>query len=222
MSTDGPGLFADDTAHDVRAEFGELFSEYGDAERATSVLISRWAEFLASADQADVFWLALAATQTRFGCLCDDVRDRAVEIIDAGFHLRRWDGLPSQRKRADILRRLRAQLLGPQPPAKVPSRKRRREPPRIDLASPDGGRLARAIQMGSLRGHPVCTIVLVFAGRTGVSAFQVQCALAEVTMTWRSDSELEVSYPKHAFVQHRHQEVSVGCVATRLTYDRRS
>lgn len=67
MSADGPGLFADDTAHDVRADFTDLLSESRDADRATNELIARWAEFLSAAHQGDVFWLALAATQGASG-----------------------------------------------------------------------------------------------------------------------------------------------------------
>lgn len=142
-------------------------------------------------------------------------------MIDEGSDLRRWEGLPEYRERAAVLRRLRVQLLGPQRPAKLPARKRRREPPTFDLESPDGSRLARAFQFGSARGHTISTSVFVFCGAEGVSAIQVECPLNQVAMTWRGNSELEISYPVDARVLHRHREVSNGSVTTLMTYERR-
>ena len=57
-------------------------------------------------DEACVFWLALAATQSKLGRLIDLVRDRAIEIIDSGADLRRWENKPEPKSTSgsEILR----------------------------------------------------------------------------------------------------------------------
>jgi hypothetical protein len=73
-----------------------------------------------------VFWLALAATQWKLGRLVDSVRNRAIEMIDSGSDLRRWEDNPPStiEQRQKHLAKLRVQLLAPQP-------KRRKLKPRV-------------------------------------------------------------------------------------------
>lgn len=63
-----------------------------------------------------VFWLALAAAQQETGRLTPDVRETALEILDRGGDVARWEaeapGLAKQRKL--VLDRLREKLAGPQ------------------------------------------------------------------------------------------------------------
>jgi hypothetical protein len=65
--------------------------------------------------------MALAATQMETGRLLPDVRDRALQIIDAGGDVDTWYELGDEslaRQRARVLERLAAKLRGPQPKPK--------------------------------------------------------------------------------------------------------
>ena len=116
MGAWGTAIFSDDTAADVRDAFTDFVAKGLSPTEATSRLLRESADLLADEDDAVVFWLALAATQWKLGRLLDDVRDRAVAIIDSGDDLRRWEDSSrsaiNQRKKH--LAKLREQVLSPQ------------------------------------------------------------------------------------------------------------
>ncbi len=121
MGTWGTAIFSDDTADDVRWEFTELVASGLTAEDATKRLTAESADILEDDDdEALVFWLALAATQWKLGRLLDSVRQRALEIIDSGIELSRWQesGKSEINQRKKHLAKLREQLLSPQPKAR--------------------------------------------------------------------------------------------------------
>lgn len=126
MSAWGVGIFQDDTACDLRDEFVELLTEGQTAEAATAELERRYDPASDAHDVEPVFWIALAATQHRWGRLVPMARDRAIEIIDSGRDLDRFIDEGKQRAdRARTLARLKADLLGPaRPPRSIkPSKK---------------------------------------------------------------------------------------------------
>ena len=91
------------------------------AEDATQRLLESFDEYLEDAETEKLLWMALAAAQMETGRLLPDVRDRALQIIDAGGDVDRWreDGDESlARRRARVLERLAAKLRGPQPKPK--------------------------------------------------------------------------------------------------------
>jgi hypothetical protein len=94
-----------------------ISSERAIRQEATDILLKRWASETDSGEWC-VFWLALAATQWRCGRLEGRVKDRALEIIDAGADLTRWEDEPLKRKRKIVLQKLRVQLLSPPPTPK--------------------------------------------------------------------------------------------------------
>ncbi len=119
MGTWGPGIFSDDFACDVRNDFRELIGEGLDSAAATVQLEEQYKDVIGDPedDERDVFWIALAATQTQCGRLQERVRTKALVVIDSGADLRRWmeeedRSLLRRRKRA--LEKLRVRLLGPQ------------------------------------------------------------------------------------------------------------
>ncbi|HYE21924.1 MAG TPA: DUF4259 domain-containing protein [Tepidisphaeraceae bacterium] len=120
MGTWGTSIFSDDTAADVRDAFTDLVAEGLNSPDATARLIRESAEILGDEDDAVVFWLALAATQWKLGRLLDEVRDRAVSIVDAGDDLRRWEDSSRSEvnQRTKHLAKLREQLVSPQPKPK--------------------------------------------------------------------------------------------------------
>ena len=117
MGAWGTAIFSDDTAADVRDAFTDFVAEGLSASEATKRLVRESAEILAEDDDATVFWLALAAAQWKLGRLLEDVRDRAIAIIDGDDDLRRWeDNSRSEvNQRKKHLAKLREQLLSPQP-----------------------------------------------------------------------------------------------------------
>jgi hypothetical protein len=104
----------------VREDYRELLGEGYEGEEATRLLLEDHAEVLDDPDDAPDLWLALAATQWKVGRLEDEVRRRAIELIDSGADLRRWcdlEGSPADLKRRETaLAKLREQLEGPARP----------------------------------------------------------------------------------------------------------
>lgn len=119
MGAWGPGIFSDDTASDIRQEYRELLEDQVPDEEAMRRVIEDYRDL--GEDENHVLWLALAATQSVLGRLDDDVRSRALAVIDNGIGLRHWEqaGPKELAKREAALVKLRAQLTGPQPPRKT-------------------------------------------------------------------------------------------------------
>lgn len=119
MSASGPPLFDDDLACDVRDTYQRMLQDRFSDDEATRRSIEQWAGL--SPDEEPVFWLALASTQSSCGRLDDLVRSRALEVIDSGIDLARWEeiGPEPAAERASLLAQLRGQLTGPQPARKT-------------------------------------------------------------------------------------------------------
>lgn len=121
MGTWGTAIFSDDTAADIRDEFKRLLGDGHSGEKATQILLSNWADQIEDPDEGPVFWLALAATQWRYGRLQQEVKDRVLEIIGSGADLNRWNDSRDLQKRQKVLEALRVRLLSAPPAArKVP------------------------------------------------------------------------------------------------------
>jgi hypothetical protein len=119
MGAWGPAIFSDDTACDVRDDYRELVGEGHEGPKATEILLNNWKTSLEDPDDGPVFWLALAETQWKCGRLEEKVKKRAIEIIEDGSDLRKWEDEPkSLEKRRQVLLKLREQLNSPQPPPK--------------------------------------------------------------------------------------------------------
>ena len=119
MSTDGPGIFDDDLAWDVREGYRRLLQDRVPDDEATRRTIDAWVDL--GPDEQPVLWLALSAAQTRLGRLDPEVRDRALAVLHSGEDLARWErhGPELAAARAAALAELRAQLTGPQPPRRA-------------------------------------------------------------------------------------------------------
>jgi hypothetical protein len=122
MGTWGTAIFSDDTASDVRDQFRELIGEGLSPEQATEKLLREFAWSLDDPDDGPPFWLGLAISQWKCGRLLEQVKTRALDIIDTDADLKRWSTADGRRRRA-VLEKTRAQLLSPLPP---PARIRKR------------------------------------------------------------------------------------------------
>lgn len=120
MSTDGPGIFESDTAHDVRSSFRRLLRDGRTSLEATHEILREWQSEQDTENGTEV-WLALAAAQRELGQLLPEVRDRAIQIIESGADLGRWHLTPGAlAERALVLTALSKKLRAPQPVAKIP------------------------------------------------------------------------------------------------------
>jgi hypothetical protein len=124
VGADGPGLFSDDTACDVRSSYRELVGDGLSGPEATDHLTREWAGLLDDPDEGPVFWLALASTQWKAGRLEPRVLAKALDVIDGGSDLLRWQhDQKLLAKRTKVLGELREQLESPQPAQKrIPKR----------------------------------------------------------------------------------------------------
>ncbi len=115
MGTWGPGIFENDTACDVRAEFRDWIGDGLTPLKAVNKMKRSYIPSFIESDEHD-FWLGLAATQVQCGRLVPLVRDEALKIIDSGADQAIWDEHEPKlaRDRAKALAQLRKQILGPQ------------------------------------------------------------------------------------------------------------
>lgn len=119
MGAWGPAVFSDDTASDIRGEYRELLEDQVPDDEATRRVIDAHRHL--DADEEHVLWLALAATQSQLGRLDEQVKARALEVIDTGRGLELWEqaGAKELARRKAALAKLREQLTGPQPARKT-------------------------------------------------------------------------------------------------------
>jgi hypothetical protein len=118
MGAWGTGIFANDTAADIRSEYREYLEDRVPDAEATRLVIESFAH-LEPNDMGEL-WVALAAAQTQVGRLDSEVKAAALAAIDHGQGLELWAeaGSPALAKRAAVLQKLRDQLTGPQPAPK--------------------------------------------------------------------------------------------------------
>ena len=114
MGVWGAAIFSNDDAADIRSDYLDLIGDGYSDTQATDKILSEYSPNT----ESSVLWLSLAAVQWRCGRLEHRVKTRALEIIDNGSDLVRWQSenpkLIPQRRRA--LEKLKAQLLSEQPP----------------------------------------------------------------------------------------------------------
>jgi hypothetical protein len=204
MGTSGTALYSDDTACDVRDEFVQQLSRFRDPAQATASLLRSWKEQIADMDEGPVFWLALAETQWKYGCLDAVVKSRALDVIDYESDLHRWEGTDLRRRRANLIA-LRGKLLSVQPKARVPKLRREVEVPYTKVCSPDERALASAYPLGA-SPHPsspkmqVSVEMLSSGSRGGGGVFLATCEYTEVRLDWLGPETLRISYPSQCVV----------------------
>jgi hypothetical protein len=112
MGTWGTGIFDDDTAGDVRDAFEDELSAGADVATAAERVLGQFSDDLDDTDYGPVIYLALAALQLEHRALQQDIRDRALQIIDNGEGLDTWGEAGSRKlhERKQVLASLRAQL----------------------------------------------------------------------------------------------------------------
>ena len=120
MGAWGPKLYQDDVAQDVRDEYKELLKIGLSNEEATKKLINDNKGLIDDVDEGPIFWFALADTQWKLGRLLPEVKEKAIQYIQDGEHLKAWSNQdPKLRlKRKVVLEELMNQLNTQIPEAK--------------------------------------------------------------------------------------------------------
>ena len=118
MGTWGPGIFADDDAEDLRAEYRMILADAQSDADATDAATRDYGASFERPEETTAFWLSLALIQWRLGRLDPRVLSTALRIIDDGLDLAKWDGSPVQNRRAAALKKARATIASPPPAAK--------------------------------------------------------------------------------------------------------
>ena len=107
-----------DTAQDLKKEYQAAFY-YNDVETAVQKLDAYVQEEFAEDEWADYVY-SLADFMWKHGILTENIRNRAIGLIDTGYGLDIWaeEGEKTLNKRKQILAQFREILLSPQPPKK--------------------------------------------------------------------------------------------------------
>ena len=116
MSASGTGIFDDDVACNIRAQYRALLQDGKAPAEAARAVLRDWAPALGDAEDGPVIWLALAAIQCQYGCLEPRVKAKALAVIADGSDLEHWrttDNPNLLRSRMAVLARLRAKLQAP-------------------------------------------------------------------------------------------------------------
>jgi len=203
MGTSSTALFADDVARDVRQQLMDLLASGEHPQHAIEGMTRQWVAPGADVEEVPVFWLALAATAWEHGCLDENLKAKALAVIDGGKDLHRWPGTLAARRRK-VLDGLKTKLLRPQPKAKRPRQSEPLEaPPSIQADAPDGRGTAVAF---SVPGSGVTQVYLdrtVGRARGGGSVFAAECPLDAVSLAWRDDGVLSIAHPAGSAIHKR-------------------
>lgn len=118
MGTWGAALFDDDDAADLRQEYPVWLADARSDAGATDLAVRNYGAAFDRLQDTTAFWLALAGVQWKLGRLDPRVLQAALRIIDEGMDLAKWTTSPLHAKRQAVLKKLRAQIMAPCPPAR--------------------------------------------------------------------------------------------------------
>lgn len=107
------GIFDDDMAMDIKAEFDDAIAEGMTVKEATKQILQSFEDVLEDEDESPIVYLALAALQLEKGTIQKNIKKKALQVIESGQGLERWkeagDELLVQRK--EILDELKSSLV---------------------------------------------------------------------------------------------------------------
>lgn len=113
MGAWGTGLYQDDVAEDIKAEYIELLKIGKTNQEAYDELIEDNQLIIKDLEDGPVFWFALADTQWRLGRLMPYVKEQALKYIEEGIDLHKWEewGSPFLKRRIKVLAQLKDRLM---------------------------------------------------------------------------------------------------------------
>src|SRR2546422_5211981 len=113
MGTWGFGIFENDVALDVQLEYEGAIEEGATDKEATDWVLEEFEEDMEDPEDVVQVWLALAPVQLERKAVQTTVRRKALEIIERGADLGRWEGAgnDSVHARRQVLTELQSSLL---------------------------------------------------------------------------------------------------------------
>lgn len=113
MGTWDTGIFDDDIAMDVRAEFDDAIEEGMTVKRATKLVLESFQDVLEDDDEAPIVYLALAALQLEKGSVQVNIKKKVLKIIESREGLDRWKEVGGEvyNNRLNVLDELKNRLL---------------------------------------------------------------------------------------------------------------
>ena len=129
MGTWGTGIYSNDVAEDVRVMCQEIYP-FVEPEEGNRIIFESFKDFMSSplADNDGAsFWYALSDWQWKHGILSDEIRLKALELLNQNAGLSEWEESGSGsdvKKRIQVMKRLKQQLESPMPALKIPKSKR--------------------------------------------------------------------------------------------------
>ena len=115
MGAWGTAIFSDDEACDIRTEYNAMAAYIDDDELILKKLKEYFKVKSELNDMDAVFWYAVAAQQVKYGRLCDEVKEYALECIKRRYTFDGWYNEKDCAKRAAVLGTLKEQLTSQQP-----------------------------------------------------------------------------------------------------------
>lgn len=128
MGSWGTALYSNDTSSDVRDMCNEIYP-FVSVEEGTKLILKEYADVVNSDildDDYANFWYALADWQWKHGILSDEIRDKAISLLEAHAGIEEWeeDGTAADvKKRLAVMDQLLCRLKLPQPAMKLPKSK---------------------------------------------------------------------------------------------------
>ncbi|MDF2822200.1 MAG: hypothetical protein K0R15_2648 [Clostridiales bacterium] len=113
MGTWNTGIFDDDLAMDIKAEFEEAIEEGLSAKEATAMILEAYEDELEDEDEGPIIYLALAVLQMEKGIIEKSIKNKALYIIESGQGLDRWKeaGKDGYEKRLMVLNELKDKII---------------------------------------------------------------------------------------------------------------
>lgn len=119
MGAWGAGIFQNDVSDSVKTDYKNKLKLGKSDEDALKEIIAENGDYLNDDEDRYDFWFGLASVMSDLGRLTDKVKNTAVELIDNGGDLFRFEDSKSElKKRREALEKLREKLVGEQPERK--------------------------------------------------------------------------------------------------------
>ena len=112
MGAWGPGIFSSDTALDVRETYVERLKMGATDEDAYMYVLTELSDYLNDKEDSIDFWLCLASVLSDYGRLTEEVKKKAIDIIEEGDYYR-WSNAEKKRREV-ILYKLKDKLMSKQ------------------------------------------------------------------------------------------------------------
>ena len=113
----GVAILSDDIAEDIKLLYKDLLANEYSNEEASRIVIEEYKNELD--DEETIAFVSICFHTMEVRRLQENVKQEALQIIESGTDLARWEEEPKlQKKREVVLNKLREQLNSPQPEAK--------------------------------------------------------------------------------------------------------